>query len=108
MKKIIFLGNSLAMLRKFPEAARKEAGMELWRIQQGLDPHDWKPITSIGSGVREIRIRDLTRAFRVFYITKIGDVIYVLHAFPKKTRKTPKQELDITAARLKAIKETTQ
>ena len=65
-----FLGDSLARLREFSEPARKEAGVQLHKVQLGLDPSDWKPMTGIGSNVREIRIRDEAGAFRVIYFTK--------------------------------------
>jgi phage-related protein len=66
MKRVEFLGDSLAEIRRFPEVARKEAGVQLHKIQLGFDPSDWKPMSSIGPGVREIRIRDEAGAFRVF------------------------------------------
>jgi len=93
----------LEQLRAFPEPVRKEAGVQLHKLQLGLDPHDWKPMTAIGSGVREIRIRDDSGAFRVIYITKIEDAVYVLHAFQKKTQQTAKRDLDLAAARLRQI-----
>lgn len=65
MKKISFLGDSLARLRDFPDDARSEAGHQLNEVQNGLDPDDWKPMTTIGPGVREIRIREKSGAFRV-------------------------------------------
>ncbi|MEO8882695.1 MAG: type II toxin-antitoxin system RelE/ParE family toxin [Devosia sp.] len=102
-KPIVFLGDALARLRDFPEAARKEAGVQLHKIQQGLEPSDWKPMVTIGSGVREIRIRDEAGAFRVLYVTNVGNAAYVLHAFQKKTQQTAKRDLDIAASRLKQI-----
>ena len=99
----MFLGSSLAELRMFPEAARKEAGVQLHKIQLGFEPIDWKPMTSVGLGVREIRIRDDTGTFRVMYVTNVGDVVYVLHAFQKKMQQTAKRDLDIAASRLRQI-----
>jgi phage-related protein len=72
-------------------------------VQLGLDPDDWKPMTTVGSGVREIRIRDEAGAFRVLYVANIGDIVYVLHAFQKKTQQTAKRDLDLAASRLKQI-----
>lgn len=103
MKRLEFLGDSLEQLRDFPETARKEAGVQLHKVQQGFDPGDWKPMTSIGQGVREIRIRDDAGAFRVLYVAKIEDAVYVLHAFQKKTQQTAKRDLDLAAARLRQI-----
>ena len=83
--------------------ARKEAGVELHKVQQGIEPTDWKPMTSVGPGVQEIRIRDGSGAFRVVYVAKIESAVYVLHAFQKKTEQTAKRDLDLAQARLKTI-----
>jgi phage-related protein len=103
MKRLEFLGDALERLRDFPEAVRKEAGVQLHKIQLGLDPSDWKPMTAIGQGVREIRIREETGAFRIIYVAKLEDAVYVLHAFQKKTQQTAKKDLDIAAWRLRQI-----
>ncbi|MFC5387164.1 type II toxin-antitoxin system RelE/ParE family toxin [Aquamicrobium segne] len=103
MKQLEFLGDSLEQLRDFPETARKEAGVQLHKVQQGIEPSDWKPMTSVGQGVREIRIRDEAGIFRVLYIAKIEDTVYVLHAFQKKTQQTAKRDLDLAATRLRQI-----
>lgn len=103
MEELVFLGDSLERLRDFPEAARKEAGVQLHKVQQGLEPSDWKPMASVGQGVREIRIRDEAGAFRVLYITRIEDAVFVLHAFQKKTQQTARRDLDLAAARLRKI-----
>ncbi|OWJ65771.1 type II toxin-antitoxin system RelE/ParE family toxin [Inquilinus limosus] len=100
---IVFLGDSLDRLREFPDTARREAGIELRQVQLGLDPSDWKPMKTIGPGVREIRIRDKAGAFRVIYVVRRGDAVYVLHAFQKKTQQTAKKDLDLAAARLRQI-----
>lgn len=101
MKPIAFLGGSLDDLRGFPADARREAGYQLDRVQRGLDPDDWKPMSSIGPGVREIRVRERTGTFRVIYVTTFADVVYVLHAFQKKTRQTAKRDVDLAASRLR-------
>jgi phage-related protein len=103
MKRLEFLGDSLEQLREFPETARKEAGVQLHKVQQGIEPSDWKPMTTVGQGVREIRIRDEMGAFRVLYVASMGDAVYVLHAFQKKTQQTAKRDLDLAAARLRQI-----
>jgi phage-related protein len=90
-------------LRKFPEAARKEAGVQLHKVQMGLDPSDWKPMATVGAGVREIRIRDEAGAFRVLYVANVGDAVDVLHAFQKKTQQTAKRHLDLATSRLRQI-----
>ncbi len=103
MKRLEFLGDSLEQLRDFPETVRKEAGVQLHKVQQGFEPSDWKPMTSVGPGVREIRIRDEAGAFRVLYIANIEDAVYVLHVFQKKTQQTAKRDLDLAATRLRQI-----
>lgn len=103
MKPLTFVGSTLADLKRFPEDARREAGYQLDRVENGLEPKDWKPMPSVGPGVREIRIRDDTGAYRVFYVTNIGDEIYVLHAFTKKTQKTSLSDINIGKARYKTI-----
>ena len=103
MKRIEFLGDSIARLREFPEDAKKEAGVQLHKVQLGIDPSDWKPMPTVGPGVREIRIREESGAFMVLYVTNIGDAVFVLHAFQKKAQATPKRDLDLAAARLKQI-----
>ena len=101
MKPIAFLGGSLDDLRGFPADARREAGYQLDRVQRGLDPDDWRPMPSIGAGVREIRVRERAGAFRVIYVATFTDVVYVLHAFQKKTRQTAKRDVDVAVSRLR-------
>jgi phage-related protein len=103
-KPVTFHGDSLDRLRDFPEDARREAGHELYQVQKGLDPSDWKPMPTIGAGVREIRIRDGIGAYRVIYIATLADAIHVLHAFQKKSDKTAQRDLALAAARLRALK----
>jgi phage-related protein len=104
LKRVTFHGDSLDRLRDFPEVARREAGHELYQVQMGRDPSDWKPMPTIGAGVREIRIRDAVGAYRVIYIATFADVIHVLHAFEKKTRKTARRDLGLAAARPRQLK----
>jgi phage-related protein len=103
VKPLVFLGDALEQLRDFPEDARRQAGVQLHKVQLGLDPSDWKPMATIGPGVREIRIRDEAGAFRVIYVARIEDAVYVLHAFQKKTQQTAKRDLDLAALRLRQI-----
>jgi phage-related protein len=103
VRPLTFVGDSLERIRDFPLEARKEAGVQLHKVQLGLDPSDWKPMPSVGLGVREIRIRDEMGAFRILYVTRIEDAVYVLHAFQKKTQRTPQRELELALARLKQI-----
>ncbi|MGC4252065.1 MAG: type II toxin-antitoxin system RelE/ParE family toxin [Sphingobium sp.] len=98
-----FRGTALEDLRAFPVSARKEVGHQLDQVQRGLDPDDWKPMTTVGQGVREIRIRDEAGAFRVIYIAKFADAIYVLHCFQKKTQATSKTDLDLAEKRYRDL-----
>jgi phage-related protein len=104
MKLLKFVGSSLAAIRGFPEAVKREAGYQLSQIQLGFEPSDWKPMSSIGPGVREIRIHR-EGEFRIIYITRLHETVYVLHAFQKKTRQTSKQDIDLAKARLKLIQQ---
>lgn len=103
MKDIEFLGDSLDVLRGFPDRARRMAGFQLDRVQRGLEPFDWKPMASIGPGVREIRVRDDTGAFRVIYLAHLVDAVYVLHCFQKKSQRTPQGDIDIARRRLQQL-----
>jgi phage-related protein len=100
MKDIEFCGDSLRILRAFPDPARSEAGKELFRVQMGLDPNNWKPFPTIGPGVREIRVRESKGAFRIIYLATLPEAVYVLHAFQKKKQKTPQRDIDLAKARL--------
>lgn len=102
-KPIEFLGNSLDELRQFPQEIRREAGHQLDRVQQGMEPDDWKPMKTIGSGVKEIRIKDANGAFRVLYVAKLKDAIYVLHCFQKKTEKTAQTDLNLAGERYNTL-----
>lgn len=102
VKPIEWLGSSRRDVQAFPTGARQVAGFQLYRVQRGLDPNDWKPIPTVGSGVKEIRIRT-GREHRVLYTARFADAIYVLHAFEKKTQKTPKRELTVARERLRAL-----
>ena len=96
-KPIEFRGGALDDLCSFPAVARREAGYQLYQVQEGLDPDDWKPMNSIGQGVREIRIREVNGAFRVIYVAKFADAIYVLHCFQKKTQKASSEDIALAS-----------
>jgi len=102
MKGLKFIGSSLDDLRNFPAEARRQAGFELAAVQRGLEPSDWKPMNMVGTGVREIRIHVLGE-WRVLYVAKFADTVYVLHAFQKKTRKTRREDLELARRRYKQI-----
>jgi phage-related protein len=102
IKPLKFIASSLDDLRNFPDEARRAAGFELHAIQSGLEPSDWKPMQVVGSGVKEIRIHILGE-WRVIYVAKHLEAVYVLHAFQKKTRKTSRQDIDLARQRYKQI-----
>jgi phage-related protein len=102
LKALFWLGSSRSDIRNFPADARQRAGYELYLVESGLEPSDWKPMSSMGSGVQEIRVRT-GREHRVFYVAKFEEAVYVLHAFEKKTRKTAKADLDLARSRLREL-----
>ena len=102
-KPIEFCGSALDDLRAFPVAARREAGHQLDQLQQGRLPDDWKPMTTIGSGVQEIRIRDASGAFRLLYVAKFPEAVYVLHCFQKKTQKTSQANRQLAEQRYRDL-----
>ncbi|MDP2862703.1 MAG: type II toxin-antitoxin system RelE/ParE family toxin [Desulfobacterales bacterium] len=89
-------------LRNFPDEARRATGFELRAVQNGLEPTDWKPMSVIGTGVKEIRIHVLGE-WRIIYVAKYQDTVFVLHAFQKKTRKTSRQDIDLARRRYRQI-----
>ena len=105
MKDVRFVSGSLDDLKHFPAGARREAGFELSNIQTGLQPSDWKPMNTVGAGAVEIRIKDAAGIYRVIYVARFEEAIYVLHAFQKKTRKTRKADIKLAKARYKALVE---
>ena len=101
-KPLVWLGSARRDIRAFPLDARRRSGFQLRKVQQGLDPDDWKPMASVGSGVREIRIQtELTH--RVFYLATFEEAVYVLHAFEKKRRKTPAHDVTLARDRYRAL-----
>jgi phage-related protein len=101
-KPLIWLGDSREALRAFPEDARKIAGFQLWRVQSGLEPNDWKPMPSVGLGVQETRIHTGAE-HRVFYIAKFAEAVYILHAFEKRARRTPQADIRLARQRLRLL-----
>ncbi len=100
---IEFRGSSLQDLSRFPAAARRKAGFQLFLVQQGEDPDDWKPMSDVGPGVKEIRIREKDGAFRVFYVATFQRAIFVLHCFQKKTQQTSAGDKELAKRRYKEL-----
>jgi len=102
-KQTRWVGPAYDDLLAFPKEARKEAGVQLGKIQAGLDPTDWKPFDDVGAGARETRIRHASGIYRVMYVAKFEEAIYVLHCFRKKTQVASKRDIAIAAARYRAV-----
>jgi phage-related protein len=108
MKLISFLGDSLKCLREFPEDAKQDAGYQLDKVQRGEQPDDFKPMPSIGKGVEEIRVWDDSGTYRVIYTARLVDVVYVLHAFQKKSQATAKRDIEVARKRYTELMRDTQ
>jgi len=102
VKRLVWLGSSIEDLRSWPAEAQRDTGYQLFKIQSELDPSDWKPMPSVGSGVQEIRIH-CDNEYRVIYLAKLAEAVYVLHVFEKKTRKTPQSAIDVARRRLQLL-----
>ncbi len=103
LKPLRWLGSARAVVRAFPPNARRDAGYQLYRVQAGHQPSDWKPMTSVGAGVREIRIH-ADGEYRVLYLaTTRPEAVDVLHAFGKKRQRAPKLDVDLARAPLKEL-----
>jgi phage-related protein len=105
MKNIVWIGSYYQDILNFSAVARKEAGFQLHKVQVGLEPDDWKAFDDVGAGVKEIRIRDKDGIYRVMYVAKFENAIYVLHCFQKKTQATSKHDKEIAAVRYRAIQQ---
>jgi len=103
MKKVVWVGDSLKNLKKFPEVVKDSIGYSLHKIQEGIVPRNAKPLKGLKPTVMEIVSDYDTNTYRAVYTVKIGAVAYVLHCFQKKSKqgiKTPKQEIDLIKQRL--------
>lgn len=102
-KRVVWLGTSKADLKALPKTVLAQAGYQLFLVQCGLEPTDWKPMSTVGPGVREIRVRDSSGAFRVIYLTSRPEAIYVLHCFQKKTQTTSRADIELAQKRLNLV-----
>jgi len=101
-KPVVWLGGSLAAVRGFAPKARWHTGQQLRRLQDGELPIDWKPMPGVGAGVNELRVR-AGGAYRVLYVAKFAEAIYVLHAFDKKSRKTARLDMELARQRYRNL-----
>lgn len=97
-----WLRDSLDRVRSFSRPVRQQVGFELEMVQHGLEPSDWKPMPIVGPGVTEIRVH-AEGEHRVFYVAKFQRAVYVLHAFIKRTRKTPPTAISLAKARYQEV-----
>jgi phage-related protein len=104
LKPIAWLGDSLARLRAAPADIRSDAGYQLDLVQRGEAPADFRPMPDVGPGVSEIRLHG-DNEFRVFYVARFEEAVYVLHTFVKKARTTRKADIDTGKARYAAMLE---
>ena len=102
IKPVVWLADSREQMSGFPADARTVAGFELWEVQQGNEPSDWKPMPSVGLGVKEIRVR-VGGAYRILYVAKFAEAVYVLHVFRKKAQKTPKPDIELARTRFREL-----
>ncbi|NNM59905.1 MAG: type II toxin-antitoxin system RelE/ParE family toxin [Legionellales bacterium] len=98
MKDIIWLGTTHQDIKCYPSEAKQDIGYNLDRVQRGLEPCDWKPMNSVGLGVKEIRIHS-DNEYRVLYVAKFEEAVYVLHSFVKKTQQTPTKDIALAKKR---------
>ncbi len=103
VKVLRFLGDSQKALRSFPKDARQNAGRQLAKVQKGNLPDDFKPMPDVGKGVEEIRVWEESGTFRVIYLARLVDAVYVLHAFQKKTRQTSERDKETVRLRFKQL-----
>jgi len=101
---VVWEGDSREVLQAFPEDVRQNLGFQLWQLQQGERPSEYRPLSSIGTGVFELRDQDERAWYRVVYLSRVNEVIHVLHCFEKKSREMPRKEFEKTKQRLKAVK----
>ena len=101
---IVWEGDSREVLKAFPEGVTQNLGFQLWQLQRGERPKDYRPLPSIGTGVFELRDQDERAWYRVVYLSRIDDVLYVLHCFEKKSREMPRRDFERAKQRLKAVR----
>jgi len=103
VKPLVFLGDALRRLRDFPEGARHDAGYQLHRVQCGEQPSDFKPMPEVGPGAEELRVWDASGTYRVMYVARMAQAVYVLHAFQKKTQRTARADIELARQRYREI-----
>jgi phage-related protein len=102
IKPLLWLGDSRRRVREFPHEARQRIGFEMWEVQQGREPSDWKPMPAVGKGVNEVRVH-VNGEYRVLYVAKFQETVYVLHVFQKKTQQTSKHDIEVARDRYREL-----
>ena len=103
-KDIHWEGDSRHILAGFPEEIREDLGFALFEMQQGKTPSlQARRMHSIGPGVYELKDADERAWYRVIYLSAIDNVIYVLHCFEKRSRKTGRHDLRVAEERLSKV-----
>jgi phage-related protein len=102
-KQLLWAASAYDDLLAFPVEARRYAGFQLDKVQSGLDPDDWKPFDVVGAGTKEIRIREANGIYRVMYIAKFEEAVYVLHCFQKQSQDTSSKDKHIAQQRYRTI-----
>ncbi|CAB3798053.1 type II toxin-antitoxin system RelE/ParE family toxin [Pararobbsia alpina] len=102
-KEIRWVGSTYDDVLAFPDEPRRQAGFQLGKVQAGVEPDDWKPFDDVGAGTKEIRIRESSGVYRVMYVAKFEEAVYVLHCFQKKTQATSNHDKEIAEARYRAV-----
>ena len=100
---VVWEGDSLEVIRRFPSPVRQDLGAELRRLQIGEQPLSSRPMPSIGIRVYELKEQDERAWYRVIYLAKVGNRIHVLHCFEKKSAKTGKSDFAVARSRLKRV-----
>jgi phage-related protein len=103
LQDVIWLGDSLEVLRNFPTGIKAVLGGDLFRLQVGVAPRNFEPMVTVGRGVRELRARDRSGQYRAIYVVRKRQGIFILHTFQKKSRKTSKQDIEIARKRFREI-----
>jgi phage-related protein len=101
---IAWEGDSKEVISSFPDEVRQNLGFQLRRLRQGQQPSDYRPMPSIGQGVFELRDQDGRAWYRVIYLSRIRNVLHVLHCFEKKSRGTPQKDIGVARQRLRQVK----
>jgi len=100
---VVWEGNSRAVVRGFPKAVRSKFGSDVFNLQRGERPLSFRPMPSVGSGVMELKQRDAAGWYRIIYLSRVNDTLYMLHAFKKQSTKTSKNDLEVAKSRLRDV-----